>query len=170
MKKSFVFVVSLITAMIFVSGCSTVPKKFKEEVAGIKSRVETLETKVEGVESKQQEVDRVTSEQAQAIEDMKTSKAASFVATNVSVKPREFKSRRRVKETQSALKNAGFYNGKIDGVKGKRTRKAIREFQKANGLKADGVVGAQTWELLGKYAYGPNPVAVGANFEEGATK
>ena len=45
-----------------------------------------------------------------------------------------------------------FYDGEIDGIKGKRTRKAIREFQSANGLTADGIVGKKTWELLAKYA------------------
>jgi peptidoglycan hydrolase-like protein with peptidoglycan-binding domain len=168
MKKSFVFVVAVITAMFFVSGCETVPKKFKEEVAGIKSRVESLETKVEGVEAKQQEVDRTTSEQSQALEEMKSAKS-SRETTNISVKPRDFRSKSRTKELQTCLKNAGFYIGKINGVKTKRTKKAIREFQKANGLKADGVVGPKTWELLNKYASGPaQAAATGA--DEGATK
>lgn len=167
MKKSFVLVVAAITAMFFVSGCDTVPKKFKQEVAGIKSRVDSLETKVEGVESKQQEVERATSEQAQTLEEMKTAKVSREV-TNVSVKPREFKTRGRIKEIQTCLKNAGFYTGKINGVKTKRTRKAIREFQKANGLKADGIVGPKTWELLNKYAAGPAQASGSA--EEGATK
>ena len=167
MKKSFVFVVVAITAMFFISGCETVPKKFKEEVAGIKSRVDSLETKVEGVEAKQQETERTAGEQAQALEEMKTAKAGRET-TNISVRPREFKSRGHVKEIQTRLKNAGFYTGKINGVKNKRTRKAIREFQKANGLKADGVVGPKTWELLSKYASGSSQAAGGA--EEGATK
>ena len=68
------------------------------------------------------------------------------------------------KDIQTALKNAGFYNGKIDGSKGRSTKKAIKEFQKANGLRADGVVGKKTWELLGKYAEGS------ARTEEGAAK
>ncbi|MCX5697569.1 MAG: peptidoglycan-binding domain-containing protein [Candidatus Omnitrophica bacterium] len=55
------------------------------------------------------------------------------------------------KDIQTALKNAGFYNGLIDGKMGHHTRKAIREFQKANGLKADGVAGKKTKSLLAKY-------------------
>jgi len=34
---------------------------------------------------------------------------------------------------------------------GRKTRKAIRAFQKANGLKPDGVVGEKTKILLLKY-------------------
>jgi len=54
-------------------------------------------------------------------------------------------------EIQTALKNAGFYTGTIDGKVGPKTKKAIEELQKANGLKADGKVGPKTWVLLGKY-------------------
>jgi len=37
-----------------------------------------------------------------------------------------------VKALQQALKNAGVYNGKVDGVRGKRTDAAILEFQAAH--------------------------------------
>ncbi|WP_462152847.1 peptidoglycan-binding protein [Pseudoalteromonas xiamenensis] len=40
---------------------------------------------------------------------------------------------------QMFLKELGYYNGKIDGVLGNRTKSAILEFQKAKGLKQDGV-------------------------------
>ena len=49
---------------------------------------------------------------------------------------------------QQALKNAGLYQGPVDGKIGPQTRAAIREFQKVNGLKVDGVVGRQTWDKL----------------------
>ena len=55
------------------------------------------------------------------------------------------------KEIQQALKNAGFYQGPIDGKVGPVTRDAVKEFQRTNGLKADGVVGRQTWEKLAAY-------------------
>jgi len=54
-------------------------------------------------------------------------------------------------EIQTALKNAGFYTGTIDGKVGPKTKKAVEEFQKANGLKADGKVGPKTWVLLSKH-------------------
>ncbi|MBU0534495.1 MAG: peptidoglycan-binding protein [Candidatus Omnitrophica bacterium] len=52
---------------------------------------------------------------------------------------------------QTALKNAGFYKGPIDGKLGKQTQKAIVQFQKANGLKADGVIGEKTTAALSQY-------------------
>lgn len=55
------------------------------------------------------------------------------------------------KRVQQALRNAGFYKGSTDGNIGLQTRQAIKEFQKANGLKADGIIGKRTWEKLSKY-------------------
>ncbi len=52
---------------------------------------------------------------------------------------------------QVALKNAGFYAGAVDGKIGLQSKKAIREFQDANGLKADGIVGPKTWGILKIY-------------------
>ena len=57
----------------------------------------------------------------------------------------------RNKDVQTALKNAGFYAGSVDGKIGPRTKSAIQEFQKAKGLKVDGKVGPKTWAEMEKY-------------------
>ncbi len=54
-----------------------------------------------------------------------------------------------VKEVQRRLKQWGYYTGSVDGVFGAGTRNAVIKFQKKNGLKADGVVGAATYKALG---------------------
>lgn len=146
-------------ALSTLYGCGTVPKKFKEEVGGIKARVETLESKVEGIEARQAEPAPTV-----AFSDDESYKMAG---SNISTKPRA-RGSDRVSEIQECLKNAGFYNGAIDGIKGKQTRRAIKEFQKANGLTADGVVGKKTWEVLRTYA-GGTAAASGAG-SEGAVK
>jgi peptidoglycan hydrolase-like protein with peptidoglycan-binding domain len=141
-----------------------VPKKFKAEVSDIKSRVDTLETRVEGVETKTADMERASSEQARALEDMKSKP----VDTNFGAKRQSVgKSKERIRDIQTCLKNAGFYSGKIDGVKGRQTRRAIKEFQSANGLKADGIVGPKTWNALSNYMSGAGPAASGT--EEGAS-
>ncbi len=164
-RKYLIYSVLIVCAIFLFSGCGTVPKKFKEEVGGIKTRVETLESRVEGVETKQAESERIASEQAQAMEEMKGER----VKTNISVKSRVGKGRGWTKEIQTCLKNAGFYNGKIDGIKGKNTKKAIKEFQKANGLTPDGIAGKKTWELLSRYSAGPAAQGTSGT-EEGPTK
>jgi peptidoglycan hydrolase-like protein with peptidoglycan-binding domain len=55
------------------------------------------------------------------------------------------------RQIQRALKSAGFYQGPIDGKIGSKTKEAIIKFQKANGLKADGIVGKRTSAELNKY-------------------
>jgi hypothetical protein len=54
-----------------------------------------------------------------------------------------------VKQLQQRLKDKGLNPGNLDGVFGLGTKAAVRAFQKANGLEADGVVGQQTWKTLG---------------------
>jgi chitosanase len=51
-----------------------------------------------------------------------------------------------VKRLQRAL---GFTGADVDGAFGKDTEKAVRTFQKKNGLKVDGKVGPATWSALG---------------------
>ena len=58
-------------------------------------------------------------------------------------------------EVQTALKNAGYYAGEIDGKIGPMTKKAIKDFQQANNLQADGKVGLKTWTELSKHLNPP---------------
>ena len=53
-----------------------------------------------------------------------------------------------VKDLQSRLNALGYYNDEIDGQFGAMTKAAVIDFQKANGLDADGMVGSETKELL----------------------
>jgi N-acetylmuramoyl-L-alanine amidase len=54
-----------------------------------------------------------------------------------------------VSAVQRKLKQWGYYSGAIDGVFGQGTYTAVVSFQKKNGLKADGVVGASTAAAMG---------------------
>jgi len=54
-----------------------------------------------------------------------------------------------VTNIQKKLKQWGYYDGKIDGIFGYQTYKAVRYFQYKNGLKVDGVVGPETLSALG---------------------
>ena len=53
-----------------------------------------------------------------------------------------------VRELQGALKLLGFYKGEVNGIFSQSTRTAVSGFQKAAGLKADGVVDTNTWKTL----------------------
>ena len=53
-----------------------------------------------------------------------------------------------VRALQALLNMKGFDCGVADGSFGEKTDKAVRDFQKANGLQVDGVVGKDTWTAL----------------------
>ncbi|MCR6544136.1 spore cortex-lytic enzyme [Dehalobacterium formicoaceticum] len=54
-----------------------------------------------------------------------------------------------VTQVQQRLSNWGYYKGPIDGYLGASTFNAIKDFQRRNGLTADGTVGTQTYNALG---------------------
>jgi membrane-bound lytic murein transglycosylase B len=62
--------------------------------------------------------------------------------------------RELIKQLQSKLKAKGFKVGKPDGIFGPASRNALREYQQAEGLVADGFIDA---EVLAKFALLPIP-------------
>jgi peptidoglycan hydrolase-like protein with peptidoglycan-binding domain len=122
-------------------GCATTKKS--ESVAtqssDLQAKISDLEKQLEEKDSEikdlQEKLSKVSPQEAEPVvnaQEVDLSKATS-------------------KQIQTALKNAGFYAGTIDGKIGRKTKEAIKEFQKTNGLKADGKVGKQTWVKLEKY-------------------
>lgn len=57
-----------------------------------------------------------------------------------------------VKRLQTALKNAGYYKGAVDGQYYDQTYAAVKAFQRAVGLDVDGIAGRKTQNAL----YGTN--------------
>ena len=53
-----------------------------------------------------------------------------------------------VRTVQALLIEQGYLEGEADGIAGPMTVAAIKKFQKENGLEADGICGAATFEIL----------------------
>jgi N-acetylmuramoyl-L-alanine amidase len=53
-----------------------------------------------------------------------------------------------VSQLQQNLNSLGYWSGKVDGIFGILTQNAVIRFQKAKGLKVDGIVGPATYRAL----------------------
>ena len=146
----------VIPMVLLVTGCSTVSSK---RLNSLETKVSTLEAKVDSVEQRQSAIEGQTGESRESVGYLK-GKVDSHGPSTVVVTGTQgnagylYKTGKKSlshKDIQLVLKNANFYTGSIDGKIGKNTKKAIREFQKANGLKADGVMGPKTRDLLLQY-------------------
>ena len=128
----------LIIVILVSIGCATTRQSSREtESQQLKARIDELEKELAW---KEQE----TLQLQQTLADMEKDKPQYGEVKTKSgyLTP---------KQIQKALKQAGFYSGTIDGKIGKNTKKAILDFQNANGLKADGIVGKKTAEKLSTY-------------------
>ncbi|MDD5097979.1 MAG: peptidoglycan-binding domain-containing protein [Candidatus Omnitrophica bacterium] len=120
-------------AFIFsLNGCASSRKK-DLEMQGLRNQVTALESQSPA------KTEEVVSEQATVTETESLDKTG------------ETKDRPSPRQIQAALKNAGYYQGVIDGKIGKQSRQAIKDFQKANNLSVDGKVGKKTWAALREY-------------------
>ena len=72
-------------------------------------------------------------------------------AAEVQISTRYGMSGDNVRLIQKYLTKAGFFSGKVDGVFGKKTLLAVKDFQAVAGLPADGLVGAVTLKALRGY-------------------
>lgn len=66
-----------------------------------------------------------------------------------------------VTELQKLLNQNGGYNLAVDGIYGKNTDAAVRDWQKKSGLAVDGIVGTNTWGSLTSVKPSQNTGATG---------
>ena len=138
--------------LVMVSGCASMQagkgmERMQTQVQLLDDRVTQLERSITRLPSSDVSMAEAsfapTSAESEASLATPAASAASASSSSL-IKP-------ATREIQQALKNAGFYQGAIDGKVGPRTKEAVREFQRINGLKVDGVVGKQTWAKLSAY-------------------
>lgn len=134
---------------VALSGCATGRKQSSVEVQGLRNQISVLE---EQLQAKNDEISSLKDALAkqEPIEEGFTATAKRSSKKKIIG---EVKSRPNPTQIQTALSNAGFDCGAIDGRMGRQTREAIRAFQAAHGLAVDGRVGKNTWNLLREYLY-----------------
>ena len=145
-----VYVSVLVVAASLIGGCTGVAHR--NDLARLQSQVGLLDervTQLERANGMSGSLSAAPSSELSAMQAAATApagngtpaKEAPAATPAPSLKP-------STREIQQALKNAGFYQGAIDGKMGPATREAVKEFQRVHGLTDDGVVGRQTWATL----------------------
>ena len=134
----------LCAATALLAGCAT--SGSRQDTARLQAQIGILDERISQLERSNGGITTA----ALPSEAAAQAASANPIATpsrsgKVSMKP-------STREVQQALKNAGFYQGQVDGKLGQQTRDAVKEFQRVHGLKDDGVVGKQTWNKLSSYA------------------
>ncbi len=142
--KKFIFVVLALGLVIYLVGCGKKQQPISETQEPIS--IEELDK----LNTSSLTVPEAAIKTAPAVTVIPSS-TVSLAETKIEQLPPSGPYEPSVREIQAALKNAGYYTGLVDGKKGPMTKKAIVDFQKANGLAVDGKVGTKTWAALSKY-------------------
>lgn len=74
--------------------------------------------------------------------------AGKYEDTSTSTTYKLYSTGSTVQFIQTALKSLGYYSAELTGHFGSKTETAVKAFQKANNMTADGVVGPKTLEAL----------------------
>jgi peptidoglycan hydrolase-like protein with peptidoglycan-binding domain len=140
--------------LIALGGCATTQRKGDLENQALRNELSVLQAQMQ---AKDDQILNLTKE----LEELKQQETKTEVLNldfKTKIQPSkkivgEIKSRPNVRQTQIALRNAGYTYVIIDGIMGKVTRRAIREFQKVHNLNVTGKVNGETWALLKEYLY-----------------
>ncbi len=146
MKKVLCWAVLLCVAF---SGCASARSR-KAAESDLSAKVSVLEKQLVKIEGEHEQLIDAVRTQAREQKEIKQLLGGRQVSSSPAKQTLTFNNASK-KDIQTALKNAGYYDGEIDGKIGPKTSAAIMKFQEENDLKVDGVVGKETWELLSAY-------------------
>lgn len=139
MEKIKICCTVILSAFLCISGCATNAKVSEKLVS------QNLSKKTDVVK----DVDK--NESASELGAGSIANTESKVETKPVTESEIPIAKMKTSQIQKALKSAGYYEDKVDGIPGPKTREAIRRFQIDNGLMADSVAGPRTQRILAKY-------------------
>lgn len=138
---------TLAGVLVVASGCAS-KKKTSKQISALEAQVGVLTDEISRLDQSLQEVRGGVQAQGESFSAARTSGGSG----NIYRTPSGFELPSN--NIQAALKNAGYYQGNIDGKIGPASKEALKSFQRDNGLEADGVCGRRTWEKLSPYLSG----------------
>lgn len=145
----YVLTTILLGTMVLTTGCTT-KKRHQRDITNLQTQIGTLQAEVARLDQSLKDTDTAL----KAAQEGRTAGTGSALGqlTQGAIYRTPSGFELPAAAIQSALKKAGYYQGTIDGKVGSRTKQAIRDFQRDQGLEADGVCGRQTWARLKSFA------------------
>ncbi len=139
----------IIVSILLLSGCATTGSRHTEmETQKLRTQLGTMEQQLKQSEKEIEDLEWQLEKEKQMRRGCE--KQLGLKKTQLQNTGRKTP-QASIRKIQTALRKAGFYKGAVDGKLGPQTKEAIRAFQKSNGLKADGIVGKATWQVLARY-------------------
>lgn len=135
---------TLVCTAFLAAGCAT--KGY------VQKQVNPLQSQITSITDELVRIDQSVQDTRGAVQQSDSQPYAGTSGTGVYRTPSGFELPSM--NIQKALKNAGYYQGNLDGKIGPGTEAAIRQFQRDNGLTADGICGRNTWDKLKVYVSG----------------
>ena len=153
-RAGYVLTSVLLGTMVLTTGCAS-RKRQQRDVATLQGQIGALQSDVARLDQSLKDTEmalKAVQERGAAPALGGSSVLGQFSGSTVYKTPSGFEL--PAIAIQRALKNAGYYQGNLDGKVGSGTKQAIRNFQRDNGLTADGVCGRQTWAQLKGFVEG----------------
>lgn len=147
----YAFTVILLGTMVLTTGCTT-KKRHQRDMTNLQNQIGALQSEVARLDQSLKETETALKSAPgwSGTGVGKGSALGQFTEGAIYRTPSGFEL--PAASIQKALKNAGYYQGAVDGKVGSKTKQALRNFQRDNGLDPDGVCGRQTWARLQSFA------------------
>lgn len=144
-----IFTTTLLGILVLTTGCTT-KKRHQRDVTNLQGQIGALQSEIARLDQSLKDTETALKTVQEKGTTGGTSVLGQLTEGATYRTPSGFEL--PAAAIQRALKGAGYYQGTIDGKVGSRTKQALRDFQRDNGLAADGVCGRQTWARLKSFA------------------
>ena len=144
-KSHFKISVFFLVSLLFVVGCATTRARRPEAATtDLQNQVTQLQSEIQAKDQQIQELQYQLQGSQSALQNTSASSTGTKASKSSLVRVPGIS----VEDVQRALARAGFDPGPVDGRMGTKTKSALKDFQRKNNLKADGIVGERTWSYL----------------------
>ena len=142
MNRNILKMLSFPLLALLAAGCATTRPRPAAQDADSQSQMAAMQTQLQAKDQELQDLRSQLDSREQALTNNFASTASSDKYNILRVPGVA------TVDVQKALLGAGFDPGPLDGRLGRKTRAAVKAFQKKNHLTADGVIGEKTWAAL----------------------